>query len=87
MAKPSSNDQAHNSKPITQETEFAAVKFASAIAEFMDLNGDQTEEIQLAMIELCIKTNEHNKNPDKRVVSQYIMRTDALEFSIKDLRQ
>ncbi|MYF99156.1 ATP-binding protein, partial [Candidatus Poribacteria bacterium] len=86
-AKSSSNDQDHNSKPITPNTEFAAVKFASIIAEFMDLNDDQIEEIQLAMIEFCVNANEHNKNPDKRVISQYIVRTDALEFSIKDLRR
>lgn len=65
MANTFSNDRVHLTVPIRPDMELAAAKLTSAIAEYMGFSNEQTENIQLRMIESCINAFEHNYNPYK----------------------
>ena len=50
--------------PVMQDMELAATKTAEVIAKRMDLDGDKTDEISMALIEACINAFEHSKTKD-----------------------
>ena len=50
--------------PVMQDMELAATKTAEVIAKRMDLDGDKTDEISMALIEACINAFEHSKSKD-----------------------
>ena len=86
MATTISNDQVLLTIPMRPDMELAAAQLASVIAESMSFSEEQIEEIQVALIELCINAFEHSQSPDRRV-KKYIMTTDGLEFKISRRRK
>lgn len=70
--------------PMYPDMELAAAKMASVLAELMNFDEGQVEEIQLAIIETCINAFEHSQSEDKKVVIEFIMKDDELEFKITD---
>ena len=46
--------------PVMQDMELAATKTAEVIAKRMDLDGEKTAEISMALIEACINAFEHS---------------------------
>ena len=70
--------------PMLPEMELAATKTAEAVATFMELTQDQTEEIKLAMIEACINAFEHSQSKDQKVRINFEIGDDALTIHIAD---
>ena len=70
--------------PMYPDMELAAAKIASVLAELMDFEEGQIEEIQLALIETCINAFEHSQSDDQRVFIEFIMKDDALELKVTD---
>jgi len=69
--------------PVMQDMELAATKTAEVIAKRMDLDGDKTDEISMALIEACINAFEHSKSKDN-IFIQYIIDTDKLIIKVGD---
>ena len=69
--------------PVMQDMELAATKTAEVIAKRMDLDGDKTDEISMALIEACINAFEHSKSKDS-IFIQYIIDTDKLIIKVGD---
>jgi anti-sigma regulatory factor (Ser/Thr protein kinase) len=70
--------------PIYPKMEFAAAQTASILAELMEFEEDNIEEIQLAIIETCINAFEHSQSDDQRVFITFLMGDDELELKITD---
>ncbi len=70
--------------PMYPDMELAAAKIASVLAELMDFNEGQIEEIQLALIETCINAFEHSQSEDQQVFIEFIMKDDELELKVTD---
>lgn len=70
--------------PMDRDMELVAAKTGSVLAELNHFNEDQTEEIQLAIIETCINAFEHSKSEDRQVFIKYIVKADELECKITD---
>ena len=84
MANTASKQQVLLTIPMYPDMELAAAKTASVLAELMDFDEGEVEEIQLAIIETCINAFEHSQSEDKTVVIEFIMKDDELEFKISD---
>ena len=48
--------------PVMEDMELAATKTAEVIAKRMDLDGEKTDEISMALIEACINAFEPSKS-------------------------
>ena len=59
-----SNPTVELTLPVMQDMELAATKTAEVIAKRMDLDGEKTAEISMALIEACINAFEHSKSKD-----------------------
>lgn len=70
--------------PMFPNIELAAAQTAFSLAEMMDFDEDDIDEIQLAIIETCINAFEHSKSEDNRVSIKFIMRDNELELKITD---
>lgn len=70
--------------PMYPDMELAAAKIASVLAELMNFDEGQIEEIQLALIETCINAFEHSRSEDQRVFIEFIMKDDELELKVTD---
>ena len=70
--------------PMFPNIELAAAQTAYSLAEMMDFDENDIDEIQLAIIETCINAFEHSKSEDKRVSIKFIMRDNELELKITD---
>lgn len=84
MANTASKQQVLLTIPMYPDMELAAAKTASVLAELMNFDDGEVEEIQLAIIETCINAFEHSQSKDQKVVIEFIMKDDALEFKITD---
>ena len=69
--------------PVMQDMELAATKTAEVIAKRMDLDGDKTDEISMALIEACINAFEHSKTKDN-IFIQYIIDPEKLIIKVGD---
>ncbi len=70
--------------PMLPEMELAATKTAEAVATFMELDRDKTEEIKLPIIEACINSFEHSQSKDRKVRINFEIGEDALTIQIAD---
>ena len=70
--------------PMFPNIELAAAQTAYSLAEMMDFDENDIDEIQLAIIETCINAFEHSKSEDRRVSIKFIMRDNELELKITD---
>ncbi len=70
--------------PMYPDMELAAAKTASVLAELMDFEEGQVEEIQLAIIETCINAFEHSQSDDNAVHIEFLLSEDQLQFKIMD---
>ena len=70
--------------PMFPNIELAAAQTAFSLAEMMDFDENDIDEIQLAIIETCINAFEHSKSEDNRVSIKFIMRDNELELKITD---
>ncbi len=77
-------DQVCLTIPMDRDMELVAAKTGSVLAELNHFNEDQTEEIQLAIIETCINAFEHSQSEDRQVFIKYIVKADELECKITD---
>ena len=66
------------------DMELAAAKTASVLAELMDFGEGEVEEIQLAIIEICINAFEHSKSDDQEVHIEFLLMADELQFKVTD---
>ena len=69
--------------PVMQDMELAATKTAEVIAKRMDLDGDKTDEISMALIEACINAFAHSKTKDN-IFIQYIIDPEKLIIKVGD---
>jgi len=69
--------------PVMQDMELAATKTAEVIAKRMDLDGEKTDEISMALIEACINAFEHSKSKDN-IFIQYIIDPEKLIIKVGD---
>ena len=69
--------------PVMQDMELAATKTAEVIAKRMDLDGEKTAEISMALIEACINAFEHSKSKDN-IFIQYIIDPEKLIVKVGD---
>ena len=70
--------------PMLPNIEVAATKTAVAVAEYMNFNTDQIDELQLALIEACINAFEHSKSNDSKLYIKFVMNENELTVIIKD---
>ena len=77
-------DQVCLTIPMDRDMELVAAKTGSVLAELNQFNEEQTEEIQLAIIETCINAFEHSQSEDRTVIINYIITADELECKITD---
>ena len=70
--------------PMSENMELVAAHTASSLAELMAFEENDIDALQFALIETCINAFEHSKSDDKRVFITFMMRDDALEFSVRD---
>lgn len=84
MANTVLRDQVSLTIPMDRDMELVAAKTGSVLAELNHFNEDQTEEIQLAIIETCINAFEHSQSEDRQVFIKYIVKADELECKITD---
>ncbi len=70
--------------PMYPDMELAAAKTASVLAELMDFGEGEVEEIQLAIIEICINAFEHSKSDDQEVHIEFLLMADELQFKVTD---
>jgi class 3 adenylate cyclase/CheY-like chemotaxis protein/anti-sigma regulatory factor (Ser/Thr protein kinase) len=70
--------------PMLPDMELVASKTAAAVAEFMKLEEDKVEEIQLALIEACLNAIEHSKSKEGKVYINLAIHDDELEIAIQD---
>lgn len=73
--------------PMLPEMELAATKTAEAVASFVGLSEDRTEEVKLALIEACINAFEHSESKDQVVRISFKVEADALRVVITDTGQ
>ena len=78
-----SNPTVELTLPVMQDMELAATKTAEVIAKRMDLDGEKTDEISMALIEACINAFEHSKSKDN-IFIQYIIDIDKLIIKVGD---
>jgi serine/threonine-protein kinase RsbW len=69
--------------PVMEDMELAATKTAEVIAKRMDLDGEKTDEISMALIEACINAFEHSKSKDN-IFIQYIIDPEKLIIKVGD---
>jgi len=69
--------------PVMQDMELAATKTAEVIAKRMDLDGEKTDEISMALIEACINAFEHSNSKDN-IFIQYIIDPEKLIIKVGD---
>ena len=53
--------------PMLPDMEIAASKTATALAEFMNMDPDQIDEVRMAVVEACINAFEHSGADDAKV--------------------
>jgi len=70
--------------PMAPNMELVAAQTASSLAELMNFGENNIDELQLAIIEICINAFEHSQSTDQRVFLTFMMRDDALELTITD---
>jgi class 3 adenylate cyclase/CheY-like chemotaxis protein/anti-sigma regulatory factor (Ser/Thr protein kinase) len=70
--------------PMLPDMELVASKTAAAVAEFMKLEEDKVEEIQLALIEACLNAIEHSKSKEGKVYINLAIHDDELEIAFQD---
>ncbi|HIB74091.1 MAG TPA: ATP-binding protein [Candidatus Marinimicrobia bacterium] len=78
-----SNPTVELTLPVMQDMELAATKTAEVIAKRMDLDGEKTDEISMALIEACINAFEHSKSKDN-IFIQYIIDPEKLIIKVGD---
>ena len=78
-----SNPTVELTLPVMQDMELAATKTAEVIAKRMDLDGEKTDEISMALIEACINAFEHSKAKDN-IFIQYIIDPEKLIIKVGD---
>ena len=78
-----SNPTVELTLPVMQDMELAATKTAEVIAKRMDLDGEKTDEISMALIESCINAFEHSKSKDN-IFIQYIIDPEKLIIKVGD---
>lgn len=74
--------------PMVADMEIAASKTATAMAEFMGLGGDKTDEVRMAVVEACINSFEHSHADDSRVYLTFAVtgeeQPEKLEITVHD---
>ncbi len=74
--------------PMVADMEIAASKTATAMAAYMDLGVDQTDEVRMAVVEACINSFEHSHADDGRVYLTFAVtgdeRPEKLKITIHD---
>ena len=70
--------------PMHPDMELAAAKTASVLAELMNFEEGEVEEIQLAIIETCINAFEHSQSDDQEVHIDFLIKDDELQFQVTD---
>ena len=78
-----SNPTVELTLPVMQDMELAATKTAEVIAKRMNLDGEKTDEISMALIEACINAFEHSKSKDN-IFIQYIIDPEKLIIKVGD---
>lgn len=73
--------------PILQNMEVAATQTAEAVAQFMDFDSDQIDELKHALIEACINAFEHSKSVENKVYIKFVMHPEELTVVIQDYGQ
>lgn len=74
--------------PMVADMEIAASKTATAMAEFMGLAADRTDEVRMAVVEACINSFEHSHADDSRVYLTFAVsgetEPEKLEITVRD---
>ena len=73
--------------PMAPEMELAAGKTAEALAGFIGLEEEKSEEIKMALIEACINAFEHSRSKDRRVFISFDIGEEDLTIRITDRGQ
>lgn len=77
--------------PMVADMEIAASKTATAMAEFMGLPADKTDEVRMAVVEACINSFEHSHADDCRVYLTFAVsgetEPEKLEITVRDTGQ
>jgi len=74
--------------PMLPDMEIAASKTATALAEFMNMNLDQIDEVRMAVVEACINAFEHSGAEDAKVYMTFAVlgepEPSELRIAIRD---
>lgn len=70
--------------PMCPNMELAAAQTAYTLAEIMNFDENNIDEIQIAIIETCINAFEHSNSKERRVWIKFIMTDDELILKITD---
>ena len=74
--------------PMLPDMEIAASKTATAMAEFMQMNSDNIDEIRMAVVEACINSFEHSGADDRKVYIRFAIlggkEPQKLQITIRD---
>lgn len=73
--------------PILENMEVAATQTAEAVAQFMEFDREQIDELKHALIEACINAFEHSKSGDSKVYIRFVMNPEDLVVVIQDFGQ
>ena len=74
--------------PMLPDMEIAAIKTATALAEFKEMSSDKIDEVRMAVVEACINSFEHSQADDRKVEIQFAVlgneEPERLQITIRD---
>ncbi len=71
--------------PMLPDMELAVSKTAESLAELIDFNKNQVDEIKQALIEACINAMEHSRSRDRRIFLHFKLFAHKLQVTVSDL--
>ena len=73
--------------PIMENMEVTATQTAEAVAQFLDFDSEQIDEVKHALIEACINAFEHSRTADSKVYIRFVLSPANLTVVIRDFGQ
>ena len=73
--------------PMMENMEVTATRTAEAVAQFLDFDAEQIDEVKHALIEACINAFEHSESHDSKVYIRFVLSPADLTVVIRDFGQ
>ena len=70
--------------PMIPEMELTATTVADSLGAFIGLDFDKTEEVKIAIIEVCINAFEHSDSDERRIDLSFQIEEKGITITIND---